>query len=97
MRPYKIILFGSQAQDQAGKDSDLDIAVILDNYEISLSYEERLRQKVALRRMIRPINYRIPIDLFVYSRGEYRPLEEWNRIFFREIEDKGRVLYEKTG
>jgi predicted nucleotidyltransferase len=43
--PYKIILFGSYANDKEIDDSDIDLMVILDNNDVAKNYEERQNQQ----------------------------------------------------
>src|SRR5687767_2335315 len=59
----RVILFGSQARQQARVDSDLDFLVI--EPTVSNSTEEMVR----LRDTLRPL--RIPIDLLVMSADQF--------------------------
>ena len=61
-RPARIVLFGSYARGDAGADSDLDFLVI------EPRVEDRAREMVRLRRLLRPL--RIPADILVYSSEE---------------------------
>jgi len=58
----RIVLFGSYARGDAGADSDLDFLVI------EPRVEDRAREMVRLRRLLRPL--RIPADILVYSSEE---------------------------
>ena len=58
----RIVLFGSYARGDAGADSDLDFLVI------EPRVEDRAREMVRLRRLLRPL--RIPADVLVYSSEE---------------------------
>jgi predicted nucleotidyltransferase len=49
----KIILFGSYAKDNAGKDSDIDIAIVFSDYD------NRLDRQVELMKLTRQIDTRI--------------------------------------
>jgi predicted nucleotidyltransferase len=53
------VLFGSYARGDAREDSDLDLLVI------EPRVEDRAREMVRLRRLLRPL--RIPVDILVYS------------------------------
>jgi len=58
----RIVLFGSYARDEAREDSDLDLLVI------EREVEDRAREMVRLRRLLRPL--RIPVDLLVFSTAD---------------------------
>ena len=65
--PEKIILFGSQARNEAGPDSDVDLLVVMD-YEGS-----KLEKMMELRGILHNIN--LPVDILVtkpddFLRGE---------------------------
>ncbi len=61
-RPARIILFGSYARGDARDDSDLDLLVI------EPKVEDRAKEMVRLRRLLRPL--RVPADILVYSSEE---------------------------
>jgi uncharacterized protein len=61
-RPVRIILFGSHARGDAREDSDIDLLVI------ERQVEDRAREMVRLRRLLRPL--RVPADILVYSTEE---------------------------
>lgn len=84
--PEKIILFGSHAYGKPTTDSDIDLAVIIKN--TNLSYHERL---IAIRRLIRTT---IPIDFFVLTQDELKEKAKEN-FFLREIVERGKIVYEK--
>jgi predicted nucleotidyltransferase len=95
--PYKIILFGSYATGNETENSDIDLMVILDNTDISKTYEERQNKKLYIRNLVRKINYRKALDILVYSREELRKIKEYGNYFIDEIERTGKVIYEKAG
>jgi len=96
INPYKVILFGSYAHGQFSEDSDLDLLVILDSPEIAKNYEEKMKNKLLVRRNIYELSRKMPIDLLVCTKGEYDILSESGSSFYREIKNTGKVLYEKT-
>lgn len=61
-KPKRIVLFGSYARGDARDDSDLDLLII------EAEVEDRAREMVRLRRLLRPL--RIPADILVYSEDE---------------------------
>ena len=93
--PYKIILFGSYANGSETEDSDIDIMVILDNNDVSKTYEERQNKKLYIRKLVREINYRMALDILVYSKEELKKIKEYGNYFIDEIERTGKVIYEK--
>ena len=94
--PYKIILFGSYAKGNPNENSDLDIMIILDNYHVPKTYEERLNKKVLIRSLILDINRKIPIDILVYSKEELNIIKKCGSYLIDEIEKTGKIIYAKT-
>ena len=94
--PYRIILFGSHAKGTADENSDIDMLVILDNNEVAKTYEERLAKKLYINRLVRNINYKIALDILVYSKEEYKIVKNYGNYFINEIENTGKIIYEKA-
>jgi len=92
---YKIILFGSYARGTANEDSDIDLVVILDTDEFAMTCRERLDRKHPINKSIREIRKDFPMDIVVYSRGEYKYLKDRGDFFIKEIEETGKELYGK--
>ncbi|MDR0517443.1 MAG: nucleotidyltransferase domain-containing protein [Fibromonadaceae bacterium] len=65
---YKIILFGSYANNTATEDSDIDLAVILDTEEFAKSCDERLDRK-------RPIKIAQPTSLSLNVQQKYPKIQ----------------------
>ena len=97
IEPFKIILFGSVAMGNSDEESDIDLIVVLDSEKISQNYEEKMFNKMLVRKAIRDISEEIPIDLLVYTKKEFEIIMNNKNSFFREIEMQGKVLYEKAG
>lgn len=95
--PYKIVLFGSYASGAISADSDPDLLVVLDSPKIARNYDEKMRNKLRIRRKIYELSRKVPIDLLVYTKGEYDIISESGSSFFEEIRHTGKVLYEKAG
>jgi predicted nucleotidyltransferase len=93
--PYRIILFGSHARGTATENSDIDMVVILDNDDVAKTYTERLCKKLSVNKLVRDINYKVALDILVYSKEEYRIVKNHGNYFIDEIEKTGKVVYEK--
>lgn len=96
VNPYKIILFGSYADGNFSENSDVDVLVVLDSPKVAQNYEEKMQNKLLVRRLIYSLSKQIPVDLVVYTKGEFDILAKNNISFFNEIRSKGKVLYEKA-
>jgi uncharacterized protein len=94
--PHKIILFGSSVEGVLREDSDLDLVVILDSSEITKGYNERMKNRLLVRRAIYELSKKVPVDLVVYTKKEYDIISKSGGSFFNEIETTGKVLYEKA-
>jgi predicted nucleotidyltransferase len=95
--PAKIILFGSYAAGMENEDSDIDLLVILDNDDVSRTYQQRMAKKLFVRKLVREINYRVALDILVYSKAELKIIKENGNYFIDEVEKTGKILYEKAG
>jgi len=83
--PQKIILFGSYAYGEPNADSDVDLLVVM-------PFEGRDSQKaIEIRTKIQTT---VPLDLLVRTSEQVRARIEMEDFFMREINEKGKVLYE---
>ena len=96
IHPFRIVLFGSHALETEESESDIDLLVILDSENVSQTFEERMQSRLMVRESLRTVNRRVPIDLVVYTKGEYELLQKHGSSFLREIECSGKTLYEKA-
>ncbi len=94
VNPKLIILFGSYSHGKSSEDSDLDLLVVLNSNRIPRTYDEKLELKLSVRKIIRSINKKIPIDLLVFTIPEYEEFLKSNSSFSKEIIESGKVLYE---
>lgn len=97
IKPLKIILFGSYAKERFDEESDIDLIVILDTDIIPENYNQKLDLKVEVRDCIYDVSRKIPIDLVVYTNGEFELIKKNRTSFFNEIETTGKTIYEKAG
>ncbi len=86
IKPQKIILFGSTARGQFGRDSDVDLLVI---YHTTLRRDQRARQ---IKDLFRP--YPIPMDILAYTPAEVAQLSQQQDTFFNEILHTGKIIYD---
>jgi predicted nucleotidyltransferase len=87
-RPERIILFGSRARGQGGRDSDVDLLVVM-----RVKGSKR-QARLEIRRALHDI--RVPKDIIVTPPEEF----EWRKEIVGTIErpaaQEGRVLYART-
>lgn len=87
--PERIILFGSLARGDQNRASDLDVVVIA---ETPLSFTDRIG--LALQACYRA-SRRLPVEALVYTPAEWNAMGQAGNSFVREIQKRGRVLYER--
>ncbi|MCL2261395.1 MAG: nucleotidyltransferase domain-containing protein [Fibromonadales bacterium] len=95
LKPYKVILFGSYARGNPTEYSDLDVLIILDTNDFVKNFKEKMERKMLVSKMLLEINYKIAMDIFVYSKAEFEYLKEKRNFFIKEIEETGKILYER--
>lgn len=70
VQPSKIIIFGSQSQNRAVKDSDVDIIVVSESFEGKNIFERIEMTEGLHRKLVRQIM--MPIDIMYYSFAEWK-------------------------
>ncbi len=86
--PDKIVLFGSQARDQAGPDSDADLLIVM-----PVTGSKR-QQAVQIDLALQGIP--IPIDLIVVTPDDVTKHRETTGTIICEAIREGKVLYERA-
>lgn len=94
--PLKIILIGSYAEECFNEESDIDLVVILNTETIPETYDKKLELKVKVRDSIYELSRQMPIDLIIYTNGEFNILKSLQTSFYNEIMNTGKVIYEKA-
>lgn len=90
--PQQIILFGSQAQGTATRDSDVDLLIV----EAEPFGTDRSRRREMMRVWRLLADFRIAKDILIYSSQE---VEAWsnikNHVIARALKE-GQLLYERV-
>lgn len=88
-QPDCIYLFGSHAYGTAGKNSDVDIMVVVPQSD--LPPHKRARHAYRVLGDVLP-----PAEVIVDTREEFEERSEWISTVERTIKERGQVIYEKT-
>lgn len=91
-KTLKIILFGSYAYGKPGKDSDIDLLVVIDKDESPRNFKDISDNYLRISRAIRPIEEEMPVDLLVYTKPEFEKFIESGSMFSRKIISEGKEL-----
>ncbi len=92
--PYLIILFGSYAYGNPDDESDIDILVVTNDDFIPETFDERLKYRLSVRRLIRETAKKVPVDILVYTKPMFEQFVEMKSSFSKEILEKGKRIYE---
>ena len=95
LKPVKIILFGSYTWGSVHKDSDIDLIVILNKNEIPKDFKEKTDGYLSVKRLLRDINAEIPMDIIVYTKGQWEKFLLINSCFSKKVVKEGKILYER--
>ena len=85
--PEKIILFGSHAWGAPGRESDVDLLVVMESAKRPAARSAEV--SVACRPRF------LPMDIIVRTPAELEHRLEINDPFMRRVVERGRVLYER--
>ena len=83
----RVVLFGSHAYGEATRDSDVDLLVVMNHKSKGWQMAGKIRWR------LRP---EFPLDLLVRTPEQLHERLLMGDCFFREITEKGKVLYEAT-
>lgn len=89
LRPEKVIVFGSHAQGVAGRDSDIDLIVVLDSETVPRTYQERMMNRLLVRRALDELNRDYALDVLVYTMPEWKRFQESGSAFSKEVVSEG--------
>lgn len=96
LNPEKVILFGSYAYGEPSKDSDIDLIVVTDDDIMPSNFDEKMQVYLKVSNALTDIRRSVPIDLIVHTKPMHKRFIELNSMFYREIAEKGIVLYERN-
>ncbi len=85
----EIILFGSYAKGEENPASDIDLIVILDKHGFCKTYLDKIEQRLSIARLFRDIKTEFPMDILVYTKDEWKILQNAGTSFIKEIESTG--------
>ena len=88
--PTTVILFGSCARGEVGRDSDVDLLVVEE--QPFGPGRSRFGELKRLRRSIR--GFGVPIDLLLFSRDEVEKWKHAKNHIIAEALREGKVLYD---
>ena len=98
LNPEKVVLFGSYAYGEPSKekDSDIDLIVVTDDDIMPSNFDEKMQFYLKVSNVLTDIQREIPIDLIVHTKPMHKRFIELNSMFYREIAEKGNVIYERN-
>jgi uncharacterized protein len=89
-QPEKIILFGSYANGNPDRESDVDLFIIKD-LDVNELRDFRINLKLKLWDLIKKWN--IPVDIIVDNQERINQRIADGDMFYKDILSKGRVMY----
>jgi len=96
INPEKIIIFGSYANGNANKNSDIDLIVVTNDKVFPENYSDKIKIYLKVSNLLTEFKKDIPIDLIVYTKPVYEKFVELGSVFSKEVEKNGKVIYEKN-
>ena len=85
MDPAKVILFGSAARGEASEDSDMDLLIVSETDD---TVEEAIRARLAIGVV------GVPVDILVYTPGEFSELSGNRHSVVHNAIEEGKVLHD---
>lgn len=86
LSPAAIYFYGSYLYGTPSRDSDIDLLVVVEDTTLD-AYERDVQAIRALR------GIRMPIDVQVYTKGEFEARSALPVSFERTVKRKGRIVY----
>jgi len=89
LHPEKVIVFGSYVRGGAGRDSDIDLIVVLDSEAEPKTYRDRMMNRLLVRRALDALNRDYALDVLVYTAPEWRRFQDSGSAFAKEVASQG--------
>ena len=90
LHPQKVIVYGSRVRGGVDQDSDIDLIVVLDSDIMPTTYQERMENRLAVRRVLDELNQDYALDVLVYTSPEWKPsFQDMGSAFSREVVNQG--------
>ncbi len=89
LHPEKVIVFGSYAQGEADRDSDIDLIVVLDSEAMPTTYHDRMMNRLLVRRALDALNRNYALDVLVYTAPEWKRFQDAGSAFAKEVISQG--------
>ena len=83
--PMRVVLFGSAARGESGRDSDFDLMVV------EQTVNDRRGEMTRLRRALRDL--RVPVDVVVVSQGEWDRYRDIPGTVVYPAAHEGRIIF----
>lgn len=90
--PRRIVLFGSCARGEIGRDSDVDLLIVED--EPFGPDRSHFHETNRIRGLLR--DFRVPIDILVFSLDEIEKWKDTTNHIIRFALREGKTLYEQS-
>jgi predicted nucleotidyltransferase len=84
-----VIVFGSHAHGAAGRDSDIDLIVVLDSETVPQTYSDRAINRLLVRRALDALNREYALDVLVYTAPEWKRFQDSGSAFSKEVASRG--------
>lgn len=85
LNPEKIILFGSFAWGNPGKDSDIDLYVVTKDNFMPQNWTEKSKVYLKVLNELDDLQNQIPVDLIAHTKPMHEKFLEMDSIFSRKI------------
>jgi predicted nucleotidyltransferase len=86
LRPERIYLFGSQARDQAGTGSDVDLLLVVPD-----SHLPRHQREAKSYDLLWGIT--VPVDVIVMTQAEFQRASRVKTSLAATVQSEGKILY----